>query len=237
MIILDEVQLYPDLFKSLRGVIDAFKREGKKTEVFALGSASNELLQQSSESLAGRISYTELCGVQVDGSLCSNYSGFPDSLNALSELDSFDWRTNFIRTYLERDIPMLGPRIPAATLKRFWTMLAHIQGEPFNATKNSQFIGVDATTVARYLDLMVDLLLVRKLEPWSGNTKKRLVKSPRVYVRDSGLVHNLLQIKDYEALLGNPIYGKSWEGFIIESILSRLPEHCSASFYEDICWC
>uniref|UniRef100_UPI004047FD3D ATP-binding protein n=1 Tax=Orrella sp. TaxID=1921583 RepID=UPI004047FD3D len=144
---------------------------------------------------------------------------------------SHAWRINFIRTYLERDIPMLGPRIPAETLMRFWTMLAHSQGELFNASKLGAALGVASSTISRYLDLMVDLLLVRRLQPWAGNVKKRLVKTPRVYVRDTGVVHALLNIVDYDQLLGHPVYGKSWEGFVIESILNALPAYAQPFFY------
>ena len=241
LVILDEVQRYPDLFMSLRGIIDARRREGRGNGRFLiLGSASNDLLKQSSESLAGRIHYCELTGLgpteieKPSGALLQQLwlrGGFPDSYAASSDRASYEWRRNFIRTYLERDIPQLGPRIPAATLMRFWTMLAHAQGELLNASKLASALGVKSVTTTRYLDLMVDLLLVRRLEPWHGNVKKRLVKSPRVYVRDSGIVHALLQIPDYESLLGHPIFGKSWEGFVIEKILATLPSGVQAYFY------
>lgn len=241
LVILDEVQRYPDLFMSLRGIIDARRREGRGNGKFLiLGSASNELLKQSSESLAGRIHYLTLSGLnpfeieQPDSPHLQKLwlrGGFPDSYGARSDLDSDEWRQNFIRTYLERDIPQLGPRIPAATLMRFWTMLAHTQGELFNASKLASSLGIESVTVSRYLDLMVDLLLVRRLEPWHGNVKKRLVKSPRTYVRDSGLLHTLLKIPGDEALLGNPILGKSWEGFVIENILAILPMNVHPFFY------
>jgi predicted AAA+ superfamily ATPase len=241
LVILDEVQRYPDLFMSLRGVIDARRREGRGNGRFLiLGSASNELLKQSSESLAGRIYYSELTGLnpfeieKPQGSYLQRLwmrGGFPNSYAAENDQESYEWRQNFIRTYLERDIPQLGPRIPAATLMRFWTMLAHVQGELLNASRLASSLGVESVTVSRYLDLMVDLLLVRRLEPWYGNVKKRLVKSPRTYVRDSGILHALLQIPNYERLLGHPILGKSWEGFVIENILSALPSSVHAYFY------
>ena len=241
LVILDEVQRSPDLFLSLRGVIDARRREGRGHGRFlVLGSASNELLKQSSESLAGRIHYSELTGLnpfeieRPAGKPFQNLwirGGFPDSYAAADDWASYEWRQHVIRTYLERDIPQLGPRIPAATLRRFWTMLAHGQGELLNASKLASSLGVTSITVSRYLDLMVDLLLVRRLDPWHGNIKKRLVKSPRTYVRDSGLLHALLQIPDYERLLGHPILGKSWEGFVIENILSVLPSGIHAFFY------
>ncbi|MEG9863056.1 MAG: ATP-binding protein [Parvularculales bacterium] len=239
--ILDEIQCYPDLFMSLRGIIDARRREGRGNGRFLiLGSASNELLKQSSESLAGRIHYSELTGLnpfeieKPDGVPLQQLwmrGGFPDSYAAADDHTSHSWRQNFIRTYPERDIPQLGPRIPAATLMRFWTMLAHTQGELLNASKLASSLGVESVTVSRYLDLMVDLLLVRRLEPWHGNIKKRLVKSPRTYVRDSGVVHALLQIPDYEALLGHPILGKSREGFVIETIINALPSGAHPFFY------
>lgn len=241
LVILDEVQRYPDLFMSLRGVIDARRREGRGNGRFLiLGSATNELLKQSSESLAGRIHYSELTGLnpieieEPSGKPLQKLwmrGGFPDSYAAQDDLASYQWRQNFIRTYLERDIPQLGPRIPATTLMRFWTMLAHSQGELLNASRFASSLGVQSVTVSRYLDLMVDLLLVRRLEPWYGNVKKRLVKSPRTYVRDSGLVHALLKIPNYEALLGHPIFGKSWEGFVIETIINALHSRAYPFFY------
>lgn len=246
LVIIDEVQQYPDLFMSLRGVIDHARRQGRGNGHFLiLGSATNDLLHQSSESLAGRIRYTELAGLsplevtQAAGADNSGQSlsqlwlrgGFPPSFGATNDQHSLLWRASFIRTYLERDIPTLGPRIPAETLMRFWTMLAHNQGEIFNASKLASALGVASVTISRYLDLMVDLLLVRRLQPWAGNVKKRLVKTPRVYVRDSGLVHALLHIEDDDALLGHPIRGKSWEGFVIESILNVLPAHVRPFFY------
>jgi len=244
LVILDEIQRYPDLFLSLRGIIDARRREGRGNGRFlVLGSASNELLKQSAESLAGRIHYSELTGFnpfeieKPDGKPLQQLwmrGGFPNSYAAANDQASHTWRQDFIRTYLERDIPQLGPRIPAATLMRFWTMLAHTQGELLNASKLASALGVTSVTVGRYLDLMVDLLLVRRLEPWHGNVKKRLVKSPRTYVRDSGVVHTLLQIPDYEALLGHPILGKSWEGFVVETIRNALPSGVHPFFYRTL---
>ncbi|MCY3982348.1 MAG: ATP-binding protein [Roseovarius sp.] len=241
LVIIDEIQRYPDLFMSLRGIIDARRREGRGNGRFlVLGSASNKLLKQSSESLAGRIHYSELTGLnpfeieKPNGEPLRKLlmrGGFPDSYSAPDDKASHTWRQNFIRTYLERDIPQLGPRIPAATLMRFWTMLAHSQGELLNASKLANSLGVKSVTVSRYLDLMVDLLLVRRLEPWHGNIKKRLVKSPRIYVRDSGVVHALLQISNYEVLLGHPILGKSWEGFVVEAIINALPPEARPFFY------
>ena len=241
LVVLDEVQRYPGLFRTLRGIIDEGRRKGRGNGRFLLlGSASNDLLQQSAESLAGRISYLQLTGftpqeveAETGDALKALWArgGFPGSFGASSQKASTRWRNSFISTYLERDIPQLGPRIPAATLRRFWTMLAHTQGELFNASKLASALGVQSVTISRYLDLMVDLMLVRRLEPWHGNVKKRLVKSPRTYVRDSGLLHTLLQIPDYDRLLGHPVFGKSWEGFVIENILGYLPATVRPSFY------
>jgi predicted AAA+ superfamily ATPase len=238
LVILDEVQRAPGLFRNLRGLIDQGRRQGRRYGRFLLlGSASIDLLQQSSETLAGRIAYLELTPFDAlefaaePGDLLWLRGGFPDSVLASQDAISMKWRQDFIRTYLERDIPRLGPRIPAETLRRFWTMLAYNQGELLNAAKLAAALGVDGKTVSRYLDLLVDLLLVRRLKPWHGNTGKRLVKSPKTYVRDSGIVHALLGIPDKETLLGHPICGQSWEGFVIENCLSVAPPHCEASFY------
>jgi predicted AAA+ superfamily ATPase len=241
LVIIDEIQRYPDLFMSLRGIIDARRREGRGNgRLLLLGSASNKLLKQSSESLAGRIYYSELAGLnlfEIEKPLGLPLQtlwlrgGFPNSYSAATNDESNDWRQNFIRTYLERDIPQLGSRIPATTLMRFWTMLAHTQGELLNASKLASSLGVESVTISRYLDLMTDLLLVRRLMPWHGNVKKRLVKSPRTYIRDSGILHTLLQIPTYEKLLGHPILGKSWEGFVIEKIISDLPINVFPFFY------
>jgi hypothetical protein len=205
-----------------------------------LGSASIDLLQQSAETLAGRIAYTELTPFlesEVVGS-SSNASqalwvrgGFPDSFLADTEAQSYEWRAAFIQTYLERDVPALGPRIPAETLHRFWQMLGHNQGQMLNAAQLAAGLGISGQTVARYLDIMVDLLLVRRLQPWASNAGKRLVRSPKVYVRDSGLLHTLLGIRDQETLLGHPVVGSSWEGMIIENILDTVPPNTQAWFF------
>lgn len=238
LVILDEVQRVPKLFQSLRGLIDQGRRDGAgRGRFLMLGSASIDLLKQSSESLAGRIRFLELAPIDAGELEATSQStlhlrgGFPDSLLAPSDAASLRWRRDFIRTYLERDIPQLGPRIPAETLRRFWTMLAHQQGGLLNAADLARALAVDGKTVARYLDLLVDLLLVRRLPPWYSNTGKRLVKSPKVYVRDSGLVHALLGIGDQETLLGHPVVGASWEGLAIESLLAAAPEGSEAHFY------
>jgi len=237
------VQRLPEVFATIRGLIDAERRRGNTSGHFLfLGSASIDLLRQSSESLAGRTAYKELFPVNVLEYFDKQVSldklnrlwvrgGFPESLLARSDSISCEWRRNFIKTYLERDIPQLGPRIPAETLERLWIMLAHNQGTTINASKLATALEISNTSVARYVDLLVDLLLIRKLLPYTTNVKKRLVKSPRVYVRDSGIAHSLLNIKNYNDLLGHPVVGKSWEGFVIENILSVLPQGMGAFFY------
>lgn len=241
LIILDEVQRTREIFAPLRGIIDKERRKGNKTGLFLfLGSASMELLQQSGESLAGRITYLELFGIDAmefagrDPAATNMLwlrGGFPDSLLADSDNNSIDWRRDFIRTYLERDIPQLGPRIPAQTLERFWTMLAHNQGMVLNASQMGRNLEISSVTASRYLDLMVDLLLVRRLQPWSSNAGKRLVRAPKTYVRDSGLVHALLNIPTYNDLLSHPVIGGSWEGFVIENILSVVQGRALPYYY------
>ena len=238
LVILDEVQQMPDLFRTLRGQIDQRRRAGFRTGQFLLlGSASNILLHQTAESLAGRVRYVEMPPLQPDEvgadqlNLLWLRGGFPDSFQAASDRASMDWRLDFLRTYLERDIPALGPRIPAATLRRFWTMLAHVQGGLLNAAALAEGLGVSGQTVGRYLDLLVDLMLVRRLQPWHENVGKRLVKSPMVYVRDSGIVHALLGIGTTEGLLGHPVVGGSWEGFCIEALLAAAPLGTEPFFY------
>ena len=237
LVILDEVQRLPEIFQVLRGLIDANRRGGRANSQFLLlGSASVELIQQSSESLAGRIAYLELSGLSVLelGEAASQAlwirGGFPNSVLAGSDASSSRWREQFIRAYLERDIPQLGPRIPAETLRRFWTMLAHSQGGLLNAAALGRSLGVDGKTIRHYLDLLSDLLLVRCLQPLHANAGKRLVKSAKVYVRDSGLVHTLLGLDQEEAVLAHPIAGASWEGFVVETLRSLLPERTIASF-------
>ena len=238
LVILDEVHRLPGLFRELRGLIDRGRRKGSGNGRFLLlGSASMDLLRQSGESLAGRIAYVELApfGVlevpEAEQERLWIRGGFPLSFLADDERQSMIWRENFIRTYLERDIPELGPRIPAETLHRFWTMLAHGQGGLLNAAQLARSLAVDGKTVARYLDLMVDLLLVRRLRPYHANVRKRLVKSPKVYVRDSGIAHALLGIGNLDTLLGHPVAGASWEGFVIENLLAVAPATTRAGFY------
>jgi len=240
LLILDEVQRLPGIFAPLRSVIDLRRRQGQKTGQFLLlGSASLDLLKQSSESLAGRITLVELYPLDASEIEQETVSlqklwlrgGFPESCLANDDSESLDWRWNFIRTYLEKDIPQLGPRIPAETLRRFWTMLAHNQGGMLNAANLASGLGVSGQTVGRYLDLLVDLLLVRRLQPWTRNIGKRLVRSPKVYVRDSGIVHALLDIEKFNTLLGHPVVGGSWEGFVIENILAIVGDRPPRSFY------
>ncbi|OIP48086.1 MAG: ATPase [Desulfobacterales bacterium CG2_30_60_27] len=238
LVIIDEVQRTPALFEVLRGLIDRGRRKGRRTGQFLLlGSASMDLLRQSGESLAGRIAYIELPPLdvlEVPPNATEKLwlrGGFPDSFLATNDRRSLIWRENFIRTYLERDIPMLGPRIPAETLRRFWTMLAHGQSTLLNAAQLARGLAVDGKTVARYLDLLVDLLLVRRLPPWHTSTKKRLVKSPKILVRDSGVAHALLGIGDREALLGHPVAGLSWEAFVTETLINAAPDRTVPSFY------
>lgn len=238
LVVIDEVQRMSDLFKTLRGQIDRRRRRGHRTGQFLLlGSASNTLLHQSAESLAGRVSYHELtpftppeAGADAISSLWLR-GGFPDSFLAETDRASLTWRQDFMRTYLERDIPSFGLRIPAETLRRFWTMLAHEQGGLLNAAKLAGNLGVSGQSVARYLDLLVDLMLVRRLPPWHANAGKRLVKSPKVYIRDPGLTHALLGIETIEDLLGHPVVGGSWEGFCIEALIAAAPRGTEASFY------
>jgi len=240
LIILDEIHRVPELFSELRGLIDRGRRRGRRTGRFLiLGSASIDLLRQSGESLAGRIEYVELSPLNAleaatdENSLNSLWvrGGFPDSFLARDDDDSSVFRRNFVRTYLERDVPQFGWRIPAETLERLWTMLAHGQGTLLNASKLASGLSVSAPTVTGYIDLLADLLLVRRLRPFYVNVRKRLVKSPKVYVRDSGIVHTLLGITDHNSLAGHPVVGASWEGFVIENLLSVAPAGTRASFY------
>ena len=240
LVILDEIHRTPELFQTLRGVIDRGRRKGKGVGRFlVLGSASMDLLRQSGESLAGRISYVQLGPFSVlevedrraDRERLWLRGGFPDSYLAASDRASLAWRRDFIRTYLERDVAAFGPRVPAAAMERLWTMLAHNQGAILNASSLAQALEVSAQSVTRYIDLLADLLLVRRLTPLRANVGKRLVKSPKVYVRDSGLVHALLGIPSAIELAGHPVVGRSWEGWVIETLLSVLPWPSSASFY------
>jgi hypothetical protein len=243
LVIIDEVHRAPGLFPVLRGLIDQARREGHRAGLYLLlGSASLDLLKQSGETLAGRIAYLDLHPLDIlevqaaarpDANLDALWlrGGFPESLGAPSDARSMRWRQNFIRTYLERDIPQFGPRIAVETLRRFWTMLAHLQGSLLNVAQLARNLNVDAKTAQGYIDLLCDLLLVRRLPPWHANLGKRLVKSPKVFVRDSGLVHALLDIETKEAVMSHPVVGASWEGMCIENLLTCAPANVQAYFY------
>jgi predicted AAA+ superfamily ATPase len=238
LVILDEVHRVPELFRNLRGLIDHGRRKGLRSGRFLLlGSASIDLMRQSSESLAGRIAYLEMTPVDAqeiaDAEMNTLWErgGFPESFLARGAAASLRWRQDFIRSYLERDIPQLGPRIAAETLRRFWTMIAHQQGGLLNAAGLARSLGIDGKTVGSYLDLMVDLLLVRRLEPWLSNVGKRLTKAPKIYVRDSGILHALLGLGSIEQVLSHPVTGASWESFAIETILATAPYRTGAYFY------
>ena len=242
LVILDEVQRMPEIFSILRGVIDQRRRQGESSGQFLLlGSASGVLLQQSSESLAGRVAQVELTPFQAREILEDDFQaaemnslwvrgGFPLSWLAKDEAASMTWREVFITTYLEKDIPALGPRIPATTLRRLWTMLAHNQGELLDQSRLASALAISGQTVNRYIDLLCDLMLVRRLPAWSGNVGKRLIRSPKVYVRDSGLVHALLGLRTLDAVLSHPVAGSSWEGFVTEQLIAAAPT-AQASFY------
>lgn len=242
LVILDEVQRMPGIFSILRGVIDQRRRNGEVGHQFLLlGSASGTLLQQSSESLAGRVAQLELTPFQLrelfdTSAPAANLNslwlrgGFPLAWLAANDAASLTWRESFITTYLEKDIPALGPRIPATTLRRLWTMLAHSQGALLDQSRLASALAVSGQTVARYIDLLCDLMLVRRLPAWSGNVGKRLVRTPKVYVRDSGLVHALLGLESLDSVLGHPVAGASWEGFVLEQLIQAAP-HAQASFY------
>jgi predicted AAA+ superfamily ATPase len=241
LVILDEIHRMPEIFQVLRGLIDQGRRKGLRTGRFLiLGSASIDLLRQSGETLAGRIEYIDMEPLNIletgskgkaDPETLWVRGGFPDSYLAASDEDSYAYRRNFVRTYLERDVPQFGPHIPAETLERLWIMLAHSQGQSLNASRLAGSLSISAPTVSRYIDLLADLLLVRRLPPLHTNTQKRLVKAPRVYVRDSGITHALLSLADYNQLSGHPVFGASWEGFVIENLLSVTPARTKTSFY------
>lgn len=240
--ILDEVQRMPDLFPLLRSLVDDRIRAGEKAGHFlVLGSASPALLQQSSESLAGRIAYLELAPFTLDEVTRKNRrvdvdrlwwrGGFPGSYLAHDDEQSSVWREQFVRSYLSRDLPELGFRLPSEQVGRVWTMLAHGQGDQLNAARLAAGLGVSGATVRRYLDVLTELFMVRQLMPWSGNSQKRLVKAPKVYLRDSGLLHQLANVPDLDTLLGHPLCGPSWEGFVLENTLAQLPSAWRASYF------
>ena len=249
LVVLDEVQLVPQLFSALRPEIDADRRAGR---FLLLGSASGELLRQTGESLAGRVAYVELTPLLVAEWVAARVAGspgdpaaalasvqqlwlrggYPRSLLADSDEAAFGWRQDFIKTFVQRDLPGLGLRVPAETMRRFWTMLAHWQGQLFNASQLGQSLGgASHTTTTRYLDTLVDTMMLRRLPPHLVNVGKRLVKSPKVYVRDSGLLHALLGLASVQDLQGHPVAGASWEGFVIEQVAAALPADAQLGFY------
>ncbi len=233
LICLDEIQRVPEIFPILRGIIDRKRRNG---QFLILGSASRDLIRQSSESLAGRLSFIEIMPFTqpeipfVESSRFWLRGGYPRSVLASEEEASVQWREDYIRTFLERDIPQLGFNIPANTLSRFWRMLAHCHGQVLNSSKLADSMGVSSHTIRKYIDLLTQTFVLRVLPPFATNIKKRLIKSPKIYIRDSGLLHSLLSIDTMEELFGNPVYGASYEGFIIENIVSLLPRW-QASFF------
>lgn len=233
LVVIDEVQRRPELFPVLRVLAD---RRDTPARFLILGSASGDLLRQSSESLAGRVEQIVISGFNLRelGVTAAPElwlrGGFPLSCLAASDADSVVWRKSFIRTLLERDLPQWGVRVPAIALQRFWTMLAHYHGQTWNAAEPARALGVSESTTRRYLDLLTDALMVRQLQPWHANLGKRQVKSPKIYVRDSGLLHQLLGIESEKALLSHPKCGASWEGFVIEQALSLLA-HEDAYFW------
>ena len=234
LVIIDEIQRLPSLFPLIRALVDK-KRIGGRFLI--LGSASPELIKRSSESLAGRIIYHELSPFTIHETGHKNIQqlwlrgGYPLSYLAGSAEDSFQWRESFIKTYLEMDIPQLGIRVPSTQLRRFWTMVAHSHGHLWNASQIAGSLGVSAPTVRSYLDILEETFVVRRLQPYYVNVKKRLIKSPKAYIRDSGILHSLLRIEDLDDLMGNPAVGRSWEGFVIEQIIGLLPEGWSYFFY------
>lgn len=243
LLIIDEVQRAPDLFRTLRGLIDIRKRSGEKNGHFLLlGSSSRDLLQNTSETLAGRIRFLELTplsALEIYNSDPLGFNpdklwfrgGFPDSYLAATDNLSWEWRGDFISSYLQRDIPSMGPQVSAVRMKRFWTMLAHYHGQQVVYSELGRSLEVSHTTITSWLDTLSDFYMVRRIPPWSGNIKKRLVKSPKVFIRDTGLLHRLLNISDPDDLFGNPAIGASWEGFVTENILTLLPANWQYSYY------
>lgn len=233
LICLDEIQRLPDIFPLLRSLVDASGRNG---QFLLLGSASRDLLRQSSETLAGRISYLELSPFSIEEIPASDWQrhwlrgGYPRSFLADDEASSYQWRHDYIRTFLERDIPQIGFNIPANSLGRLWRMLAHVSGQTLNSAKLADSMGVSANTVRHYIDLLEQTFVLRTLPPYSGNLKKRLVKSPKIYIRDSGLLHALLEIESRDDLFANPAYGASFEGYVVENLIAALPDW-RASYY------
>lgn len=243
LLIIDEVQRKPDLFRLIRVIVDERKRNGERAGHFLLlGSASKDLLQRSSESLAGRIRYMELTPftlTELNDARKDDFDlerlwlrgGFPDSYLAPTEEESFEWRSDFMTTYVERDIPNMGVGVSASQLKRFWKMLAHYHGSQVNLSELGRSLEVSHTTIRNYLDLLTDFYMVRQLTPWSGNIKKRLVKTPKIYIRDSGVLHSLIQVPTMEDIFSHPVIGASWEGFVVENIINQLNNRWDFNYY------
>ena len=234
LIVIDEIQRMPELFPLLRALVDQDRRPGR---FLILGSAAPALMRQASESLAGRVAYHELSPLTMAEIAPADFrqlwtrGGYPDSYLALSDPESSSWREAFIATYLERDLPQLGIRVPAAQLRRFWTMVAHCHGQLWNASRIAAGMGLSPTAIRHYLDILQDTFIVRQLQPWHANVGKRLTKSPKIYLRDSGLLHTLLGLPNLDQLLAHPVVGSSFEGFVIEQILASLPAGWEAYFY------
>jgi hypothetical protein len=225
IVILDEVQQMPELFRVLRVLVD---RPANKARFLILGSASPEIVKNVSETLAGRVEFIELSGFDLQEAGVDSLErlwlrgGFPRSFLAPSDEDSMAWREGFLRTFLERDIPRLGISIPSVAMRRFWTMLAHYHGQTWNASELSRSMGLSDKTVRSYLDILTGTFMVRQLQPWYENIAKRQVKAPKVYLRDSGILHALLSLPDFHSLAGHPRVGASWEGFALEQTLQRI---------------
>lgn len=240
LVVVDEIHRAPALFETLRGIIDDRRAVGDRTGHFLLlGSAAIDLMRQASETLAGRVEYIELTPIDAielpdslgDANRLWVRGGFPESVLADDDIESLRWRRAFIRSYLERDVPMFAPRLPAETVARLWTMLAHAQGSPLNQSRLASSLAVTTPAIGRYIDLLVDLLLVRRLRPWSGNVGKRLVRTPKTYIRDSGLTHALLDLERWEDVLGHPVAGPSWEGFVIENLIAGAGDRRTPYYY------
>lgn len=240
LVVLDEIHRAPEVLPSLRGLIDRGRRRGVRTGRFLLlGSASFDLLRQTGESLAGRVAEVELAPVDLleippEPAAARNLwvrGGFPDAFLADSDRESRRIRSDFLRTVVARDVGWFAPRLPVATLSRLWTMLAHSQGALLHSSRLAASLGIATRTTNRYLDLLADLLFLRRLPPFHANLGKRLVKSPRIYLRDSGLCHALLGIEDWNDLAGHPVAGPGWEGFVIENLLAVAPERTAATFF------
>lgn len=240
LVVIDEIHRAPGLFEILRGIIDDRRAAGDRFGHFLLlGSAAIELMRQASETLAGRIAYLDMAPLDageiapagIDADRLWVRGGFPDSLLAATDADSLDWRRDFIRSYLERDVPMFAPRLPAETVGRLWLMLAHQQGGQLNQARLAASLGVSAPAIGRYIDLLADLRLLRRLPPWSGNLNKRLVKTPKIYIRDSGLVHALLELECWDHIVGHPVAGSSYEGMVVENLIQAAGERRQAYYF------